>query len=54
MDDIEPIEEESSEEIDDDLKYYNLIEELTDYCKEYHLPIFNQPNLLEILKNLNI
>lgn len=52
MDDIEPIEEELSEEIDDDLKYDNLIEELTDYCKVYHLPIFNHPNLVEIIKNL--
>jgi hypothetical protein len=51
MDEVE-VEEELSEEIDEDLKYDNLIEELTDYCKLYHLPIFNHLNLQNILKNI--
>ena len=39
---------ESEDEVSEDVEfnYDNLIEELSDYCKLYHLPIFNNPNIL--------
>lgn len=47
MDETCEFEDEVSEEIEENNDL--LVEELTNYCKLYHLPIFNHPNLINLL-----
>lgn len=48
MDEIYESEDEVSEELEDNHDF--IVEELANYCKLYHLPIFNHPNIMNILK----
>jgi hypothetical protein len=51
MDDIQ--EDFSEEEINEDLIIDELINELYEYCQKYNLPIMNNPELYQMIKNLN-
>jgi hypothetical protein len=51
MDEIYIEEEYSEEDVDDvSIKCDYIVSEIHDYCKEYHLPIFNHPNFYNIIK----